>query len=149
MSEDRVWALRSNLRVWSKLSEHRRSERNCRKSIDLRLADLDLTSLIYLSALPNQDDDNALKFVECVIKMVRIAGMLDDAMDLEDDVVNGIVGIEPSMKNKLMYLSRAIIEGLPMLRYHLVKDLVIQSVNIMVREFRRRKTVNNYEQYKI
>lgn len=149
--EDKKIFVKRRLRVWDRLSEDRRGCENIGRSIFLRKVDLNATADIYLSGVcdANRNSPGFNKFAKDIRKMVRIAGMIDDAMDLPDDFQNKIVSVAPNTKNRLILLVSGCLEGVTMLNFATNTELIAESVNIMRREFQRRKTVNNNVQYRV
>lgn len=141
--------LRSNLRVWSRLSEQRRSDKSLPHSISVRLSDLDLTTLVYLSVVPEEvKNGNWNEFLYCVQKMVRTAGMIDDLFDLEEDIKGSVVALDAKLTTKKSFVVHSIKEALSVLNLRIFKHLFLDSVLIMYREYRRRR-FDCTDQYKL
>lgn len=70
-------------------------------------------------------------------------------MDPDDDYNNSIIDIKPTLKNKTKILHKAVSEGLPVFNHAFTDGLLADSVNILAKLYRRRKTADNYEQYVI
>ena len=138
----------SCLNIWNKLSEKRRSEINLDESIKLRVADLGFTASIYLAGISDENRSNP-KFrhlVRDIKNMVRIAGMLDDSFDLPRDFNENVVPIHPDFINRFKFLKKGVIMGIKSIPNLFNIELINQSINIMIREYRRRGD-NNLEQY--
>ncbi|MBN1169156.1 hypothetical protein JXA63_04670 [Candidatus Woesebacteria bacterium] len=151
MSEKRKQLFRLKLGLWARLSEERRAEEEIRPAIKERLVDLNVTGGVYLAATSDEErhNPNYRNLHKDFRRMVRVAGMIDDAMDLQDDYENGITQIEPSFANIARHVAVAVRHLSPMISYTLRPKLVSSSVDIMSREYRRRTTRNNYEQYNL
>lgn len=149
--EERKHILMLRLRIWNRLSEDQKNITDQKLAVFKRRVDLNVTAGVYLTAIKD-DEREAVgyrQFHRDFKKMVRIAGMLDDAMDMQDDFENGITQIRPTVKNRLRLISVAVREGVGMFSYAFNPRLLGESVDIMKREYRRRFTPANYEQYRI
>jgi len=139
----------SCLRIWNKLSERRRAEEDLNRSLKLRKADLGFTASIYLAGISenNRSNPEYRKFVKDVKRMVRIAGMLDDASDLPRDFNDKVVPITPNLGNRTRILGDGVFMGMRLMKCLFNVELVYRSFEIMVREFKRRGE-HNTDQYK-